>query len=90
MILIIGKEIYMIIKRIFFLIVLMFVFIISCDKAATENDDTTFELPYSKGDQILDEHQNIAFNIEYGSESETLSLADYAGKIIYLNLSASW
>ena len=80
----------MIIKRIYFIIVLISIFNISCDKAATDTDDIIFELPYEIGDNILEEHQNTFFNIEYGSSLETLSLAEYAGKIIFINLSASW
>ena len=78
------------INKMFSFIVLFSFFIISCDKTSTENEEG-FVLPYSIGDQMLEEHLNTSFNIEFGSDLlETFSLSDYSGKIIYLNLAATW
>ena len=46
---------------------------------------------YCAGEQISSAHQNQIFNVCYGEcDCEGWSLSDYAGDIIFLDLSASW
>jgi len=48
---------------------------------------------YSVGDQISDEHQNMAFDVCYGDyDNGQLSLSDFGdgNTVIWINMSASW
>ena len=46
---------------------------------------------YCAGEQIISTHQNQTFDVCYGEcDCEGWSLSDYAGDIIFLDLSASW
>tara|TARA_B100000029_G_scaffold441942_1_gene460072 strand:+ start:258 stop:443 length:186 start_codon:yes stop_codon:yes gene_type:complete len=51
---------------------------------------TSLFATYSIGDIIGDSDQQQNYNICAGSESSTLSLSDYIGKVIWINYSASW
>ena len=48
---------------------------------------------YSVGDQISENHQNLAFDVCYGNyENNQLSLSDFAdgNSVFWINLAASW
>ena len=46
---------------------------------------------YEEGDTISVEHQNVVFEQCYGyDEDGEIKLADYLGKVLWIDLSASW
>ena len=46
---------------------------------------------YDVGDTISEEHQNIVFEQCYGiDEDGEIRLADYQGKVLWIEMSASW
>ena len=52
---------------------------------------TSLFADYSVGDQISTDHQNLSFDVCYGDyDNEQLSLSDFFGQVIWLNISASW
>ena len=48
------------------------------------------ELPYDVGETLMPEHIDMSLSICYGSDDPSLKLSDFSGKVILLNLSASW
>mgnify|MGYP000008721355 CR=1 FL=1 len=46
---------------------------------------------YEEGDTVSNEHQNVVFTQCYGyDEDGEIKLADYLGKVLWIDLSASW
>ena len=56
----------------------------------TTCDSTEVNLPYEKNNLLNCDHVIQSFDICYGSDNESLSLDDYFGKIIWLEMVASW
>ena len=82
-------------SKIHIILVLISIFLISCGSdPATQSDldgeEVIVELPYDEGDVLMLEHSDMNFSICYGSENDSLKFSDFSGKVILLNLAASW
>ncbi len=89
-------------KSIYIAIITLFFIIVSCDSGSSvaesngggdsdgNSGDIIVELPYDVGESLMAEHLDMNFSICYGSDNDSLKFSDLAGKVILINLAASW
>ena len=79
----------------YIIVLLMILLVTSCDSSSPTSDgdgggEVIVELPYDIGETLMTEHLDMGFSICYGSDNDSLRFSDFTGKVIILNLAASW
>ena len=89
-------------KIVHMIFLLMIFILISCDSGSSVADsgngdgsnnngeEIIVDLPYDVGETLMSEHLDLSLDICYGLDQDSLKLRDLSGKVILLNLSASW